>query len=305
MDYCDSAAAAELSHQNTIATERCGGALRTATVATRAATRLTFAVEDYVVLRIASAASNALFAAVMIEQQVRVARGTGSFRRLDLTDQDGVAQIVHDLKSPLSTIALEVAVLEATLGPELAAATAHVLQRITRNVEFMDRLIHDLLDLSAIDAGRFELQRKATDLRELVIGVLDRCVPTRERERLIVHADTPLELAVDDLRIERVIANLVHNALKYAPPATGVVVRLDRRRDDACLSVIDAGPGLTAAEASTVFEKHRRGSAALGDGAGLGLYVSKRIVEAHGGRIGVDSQPGLGSRFFVELPLLA
>jgi signal transduction histidine kinase len=133
--------------------------------------------------------------------------------------------------------------------------------------------------------------------------VIERVTTTRDRRRVFLRADEPLTIDVDDLRIERVVANFLQNALKYAPQHTGIVVRLDHLPDRACVSVIDAGPGLTADDALHVFDKYTRtASARAHEGTGLGLYVSKRIVESHGGSIGVESVQGAGSRFFFELP---
>jgi signal transduction histidine kinase len=107
----------------------------------------------------------------------------------------------------------------------------------------------------------------------------------------------------DELRIERVVANLVQNALKYSPASCPVVVRVDLARDRACVVVRDYGQGLAVEEQGLVFEKYRRATTARDhEGSGLGLYVSKRIVEAHGGEIGVSSQPGKGSSFYFTLP---
>jgi signal transduction histidine kinase len=113
-------------------------------------------------------------------------------------------------------------------------------------------------------------------------------------------------MAIDDLRIQRVVTNLLGNALKFAPRHTHVVVRLEACVDGgARISVIDAGPGMAAAETAYVFERYRRTkSASHFEGSGLGLFVAKQIVEAHGGMIGVDSVPGTGSRFYFELPAM-
>jgi signal transduction histidine kinase len=110
----------------------------------------------------------------------------------------------------------------------------------------------------------------------------------------------------DEMRIERVISNLVHNALKYGGDFGPVTVRLDARGACACVSVIDNGPGLTADEGRLVFERFQRAQRnASQDGYGLGLYTSRRIIEAHKGRIGHANQATRGSRFFFELPAIA
>jgi CheY-like chemotaxis protein len=109
---------------------------------------------------------------------------------------------------------------------------------------------------------------------------------------------------MDPNRIERVLVNLVQNALKYSPHDSPIVVRVGARGRTAVVSVVDRGPGLTAEEVSYVFDKYRRTpTAEQRDGLGLGLYISRKIVEAHRGRIGVDPGPGPGSTFHFDLPL--
>jgi signal transduction histidine kinase len=226
----------------------------------------------------------------------------GSFMPSHLHEDD-VAQIVHDLKSPLTTIALEAELLEHKLSVGDHIDVHHSMARITRNAWFLERMVQDLLDLCSVEAGHLELHPAPTELRTLLEDVIERVTTTRDRRRVFLRADEPLTIEIDDLRIERVVANFLQNALKYAPQHTGIVVRLDHLPHRACVSVIDAGPGLTADDALHVFDKYTRtASARAHEGTGLGLYVSKRIVEAHGGSIGVESVQGAGSRFFFELP---
>lgn len=217
---------------------------------------------------------------------------------------DEVAQIVHDLKSPLATIQLETELIDARLGDLDNESLCRAVGRIMLNVGYLDRMIQDLLDACAIDAGAFAIHRAPTEMRTLVEQVLERVVATRDRERVLFHGSHRIVTAIDAPRIERVIGNLVQNALKYAPRASAIVVRLDVTPSAICIAVIDAGPGIAPEEREAIFEKYRRsGNAGGHEGSGLGLYVSKRIIEAHGGRIGVDSVHGVGSRFFFELPI--
>lgn len=221
----------------------------------------------------------------------------------ELSDDD-VAQIVHDLKSPLATIALESELLDGSIEALDQDAMSAAVHRIQLNVDFLDRMIRDLLDLCAIDDGKFVLHLMTAELKTLIEGVVDRVVATRDRDRVFVDGAEPVQLEIDELRIERVVANLLQNALKYAPSRSRVVVRLSRRAGCACVSVLDAGPGVPEALRAEIFDKYRRAhDATAHDGHGLGLYVSKRIIEAHGGRIGVEPVHGAGSRFFFELPL--
>jgi PAS domain S-box-containing protein len=217
---------------------------------------------------------------------------------------DDVIQIVHDLKSPLASIALESELLDASIEGLDHDALCRAVQRILLNVGFLDRMIQDLLDLSAFDAGRFSLRRNPVELRSLIQGTLDRVVASRDRKRVLFECESSVVVSVDGLRLERVIANLIENAFKYAPKHSGVVVHLSHGPSTVCVAVIDAGPGVAEDDHVAIFDKYRRARAAgTTDGNGLGLYVAKRIVEAHGGRIGVERVRDAGSRFFFEIPV--
>lgn len=239
----------------------------------------------------------------------RFARGTRELKRIETTCvaveaermlENEVAEIVHDLKNPLYAITLEAALLEDKLQRGDRATGLHSLRRIERNVAFLDRLVLDLLDVCALATGHFQLSREPTDLRALVAGVCHRVTG----ERVVLDASRPVRAMVDPLRVERVIANLIDNALKYTPASSGIVVRLTECSKRARVSVVDTGPGIAASELAYVFDRYRRAATSgRKSGYGLGLYVCKRIVEAHGGRICVESIQGVGSHFFFELPI--
>jgi PAS domain S-box-containing protein len=223
---------------------------------------------------------------------------------LDAEHASGVAEIVHDFKNPLATIALEMCLLDDKLEKDHGADLHPVVARVNRNIDFLDRMVQDLLDSCTITAGELSLQRRPTELRSLLEHVLERAVATCDRTRVVLSAPSPVTLVVDELRIQRVVANLLQNALKYAPRESAVVITLDVTASHARISVIDAGPGMVPDELAFIFDKYRRTARARRhEGSGLGLYVSKQIIEAHGGRIGVDSAHGIGSRFFFELPV--
>ncbi len=215
-----------------------------------------------------------------------------------MIDELAVAEIVHDLKTPLSVIGLE-----AQLAAERWRANeAPMLQldRIERNVAYMDHLVHELLDLCIVDADRLELDIEPVELRHLLEDVIERVVPSPERHRVVLEGPR-FVIECDARRIERVVANLIDNALKHTAASAGIVVRLGRSMMGASISVIDAGPGIAAEQLAQLFGKYRRGTSER-RGTGLGLYVSRKIIEAHGGKLGVESVRGVGSRFFLELP---
>lgn len=240
----------------------------------------------------------------MLEPMAPEAAGTYPGVRIE-----DIASITHDLKSPLATIALEVTVIQETLPSHSSTDVRRSLSRIERNIAFIDYMIHDLLDLASIDARRFEIRRTPTDLAELILAVVERVVATRDRDRIFVELPPRahlLHVMADAQRIERVICNFIQNALKYAPRTSPIVIRLEDLGARARVSVIDAGPGIPADELANVFDKFNRARDAFSvEGTGLGLFISRKIVEAHGGHIGVDSEVGHGSRFHFELPVPA
>lgn len=216
------------------------------------------------------------------------------------TRADDMAALAHDLRGPLSIIMLETSVL-AELANELgAAAVKGHCDQIQHNVEYMARLVADLLDLASSDAGQLRLSPARAELGGLVRAVLGATVPSRDRGRVVLAVRKPVHALVDAARIERVIANLIGNALAYTPPESLISVAVEARDGRAHVSVSDTGPGLSAEEARTVFERYRRGPRG---GYGLGLYVCRRIIELHGGEISVTSTPMHGARFLFDLAL--
>jgi signal transduction histidine kinase len=235
----------------------------------------------------------------------RIAKGTRDLGARVLVPgapalREDVAAIVHDLKNPLAVILLETAAIEQRLAGRLPIAVARGLERIAVNAAYVERMIAGLLDLVASDEAHLELRRERVDLALLVRGAIERSVASTDLARVAIEIREPLVVEGDAMRLERVVANLVGNALQYSAAGVRVTVRVDRRDPHACVSVIDAGEGLTADQVATCFDRYRRSERG---GHGLGLYICRRIIEAHHGRIGVQSTPGRGARFYFMLPL--
>ncbi|QSQ21008.1 PAS domain S-box protein [Pyxidicoccus parkwayensis] len=226
---------------------------------------------------------------------------------LDRLREEYVGLISHDLRGPLQVINLRASLLQRDLHARHLAREEGLTEAILRSVGWMSAMIEDLLEGSRLESRRAPLRREPKDLVRFLEEVLERDVPPdlRERFRLDVAGQVP-SVWVDPARLERVLANLLGNAAKYSPPPLPVVVRARAHEAWVVVSVNDQGPGLAPEDAEHIFDKYYRtkqGSASDAKGLGLGLYISRLIVEAHGGRIWVESEPGKGAAFCFSLPV--
>lgn len=216
-----------------------------------------------------------------------------------------LAMLVHDFKVPLSLVTLETQVLQEQLDDGAHVDMVRAISRVLRNVGFIERLVHELIDASTIEAGRFEVRRRPTELRDLVEGVVARWGDTPDRARVAVEAQGRIVALIDSLRVERVFANLLHNALVYSPERSPIMVKIRTLANIARVSVHDAAHRIPPHELDGLFDHYRIFAADYrSHGSALGLSISKQIIEAHGGRLGVTSSDHDGSEYFVELPLV-
>jgi signal transduction histidine kinase/CHASE1-domain containing sensor protein len=209
----------------------------------------------------------------------------------------------HELKTPLTALTLQSESLRASAGKATSDSVARKADAIRRNVDRLTRLVATLLDLTRITAGRLEIHREDVDLVEVVTDVLARFEEEARRAGCDLRLEAPASLVGhwDRLRIDQVVSNLLANAVKYGP-GEPIDVRLEARLDSARLTVRDHGIGISDADQKRIFERFER---AVSDrnygGFGLGLWIVRRIVEAMGGTIHVESAPARGATFVVEL----
>jgi PAS domain S-box-containing protein len=216
----------------------------------------------------------------------------------------------HELKTPLTALLLSLRSLRRRLEQEsLANGTLKAqVDRCESAAARMGDLIHTLLDMAQIHQnGKLKLSVSQVDLVDAVRRVVSGLEAVRAGgpQEIQVEADGPVTATLDSLRFDQVLTNLLSNAMKYgAGKPIEVRVRRDQDGDLAHLEVIDHGHGIDPGMTDKIFEPFERAVSAEGPipGLGLGLYVVKMIVEGHGGRIHVESRPGLGSRFIVDLP---
>jgi two-component system, OmpR family, sensor histidine kinase MtrB len=213
--------------------------------------------------------------------------------------------VAHDLRDPLSAVQMSVALLRHDQSVAADEGVRQAVERIGRQVQRMDRMVGDFLDGARIEAGLLELRLELHDARAIVEQAVDLFEGLAHAHALQVRLPVgAVPICCDHLRIEQVISNLVSNAIKYSSPGSTVEVVLDSSPSELELRVHDTGVGISEAELAGLFDPFRRGglAAAAAPGSGLGLFVVRRIVEAHGGRIEVESAAGEGSTFRVLLP---
>jgi signal transduction histidine kinase len=228
------------------------------------------------------------------------ARAWDEAQRAIRTRDEVLAVVSHDLKNPLEAVLLSASLLLRSPESPRVRRYAEALQRSAGR---MDRLIRELLDLSRMDAGRFRVEPRAERLEEVVEDALIVLAPlAAEKEIRLSAVGGPLgaEIPCDRERVAQVLSNLVGNALAFAPRRGTVAVRLALGEREAEVAVVDDGPGIAPDDLPHVFERYWKSHSRRG--TGLGLAIARGIVEAHGGRIWVESRLGEGSTFTFTLP---
>ncbi len=234
-----------------------------------------------------------------------VLRDISELRRLESVRREFVANVSHELRTPLTSIRALVETLEAG-AIEDEAISMDFLGRIVGEVDRLTELVEDLLDLARLEAGRTRLRYERVDPVELVRTGAERLRPQVERARLTLtmsHGDDLRKIDVDRTRIEQVLINLVHNAIKFTP--SGGEIRVDVRQEAGRtrIRVADTGVGIAEDEQLRLFERFYKSDKARNTGGtGLGLAIAKHIVQSHGGEISVESVVGEGATFTVSLP---
>jgi PAS domain S-box-containing protein len=232
-----------------------------------------------------------------------VFRDVTELRRLEQQRDEYVALISHDLRSPLSGVLMFVSGMKRSM--ERTGLPVNLAERAERNVMRMKAMLEELTEATTLESHGLALQRVAFDLRELIVGVVDGMGDAAAR-RITLDADDALPYVVlgDPSRLERVVGNLLTNALKYSAEDAPVHALLARKGSDVELDIVDRGIGIAPESIKMLFDRYYRTTAgkARASGLGLGLYIARLIVEAHRGRIDVSSEVGKGSSFRVTLP---
>ena len=224
--------------------------------------------------------------------------------RFDELKNDLVATVAHEFRTPLTSMRMAVHILqEGTVGP-LTEKQLDLVYAARDDCERLQGIVEDLLDLSRIEAGKVDVSLTPLPAKTIVDGaVAGKADAARDAGLTLGEeiAEPVLPVLVDPERIGLVFDNLIVNAMRHSPPHGRIEVRARPDSDHVRFEVVDEGPGIPPEYRQRIFEKFFRMPGPKGDGIGLGLYISREIVAAHGGEMGVESGPGKGSRFWFTL----
>ena len=249
--------------------------------------------------RVAPALEAVLAAALEREALTHELVETSALRRSDEIKTAVLRSVSHDLRSPLTAIlAASEALGSQALEPEERTELADAITKESRR---LSRLVDQLIDLSRLQAGTAEPREDWCSLEEVIRAAVEDTGASPERVRLMIDRDLPLVRA-DATQLQRAMGNLVDNALHYGA-GTAVSVRARVSGGRILIRVVDQGPGIPLVEQDRIFTAFYRAPGAAGHGSGLGLAIVRGFVEANGGDVRVESLPGQGSSFVVELPL--
>ena len=230
--------------------------------------------------------------------------------RLNRARRDMVANISHELRTPIANIRLIIdSLFHEQEKPKRKQSTTAV-KAIARETDSLLWLVQELLDLSMIESGQAILRMVEEPLREIVTDAIERVEDQSDAKEIEIVDETPdnLQVLADRDQVRRVLINLIHNAIKWSPPNEKIRVRASSGGDEVIVSVLDRGPGVPEEFRERIFERFYQvdPSRSGGEGTGLGLAICKHIVEAHGGRLWVEDNPeskdGKGGCFKFTLP---
>ncbi|AYF89257.1 HAMP domain-containing protein [Pseudomonas sp. DY-1] len=236
---------------------------------------------------------------------VMVLRDVTEERAFERVRNEFVLRASHELRTPVTGMQMAFGLLNERLNFDPEGREADLLKTVDEEMQRLVRLINDLLDFSRYQSGVQVLEREPCDLEELLVALRQRYEPQASEHgieiELELHPPLP-RMSLDRLQIERVLDNLVGNAIRHSPNGGHIRLQARRHGERVLLSVADDGEGVPYSQQSRIFEPfvqvgHRKG------GAGLGLAMCKEIVQLHGGRIGLYSRPGHGAQFYMTLPM--
>ncbi len=225
--------------------------------------------------------------------------------QLETVRKDFVSNVSHELRTPLTSLKSLTETLHETVDKD-PEATRKFLLLMDQEVDNLTQLLNELIELSRLESGRVPLDRKRISPAVILKAIDEMMRLQAERNGLaftVHYPDEISEINADQDRVKQVMTNLVHNAIKFTKPGGSVIISVSEQEDKVVFQVEDTGVGIDPDILPRIFERfYKADQSRSSTGAGLGLSISRHIIEAHGGKIWVESEPGVGSKFFFSLP---
>lgn len=233
---------------------------------------------------------------------------TSALRQLQERQDDLVHAVSHDLRNPLTAIMGQAQLLQRALGQMGLPGSdraARGAEAIAASAKRMNIMIQDLVDATRLESGQLQLATESLDLGSFLADLLERSGDVLEAPRVKTQVEAGLpSVQADPNRLERILLNLLSNALKYSPAETEVLIRAGRGDGEVVVSVVDRGVGIEAEDLAHLFERfYTARGIRKSEGLGLGLYAAGMLVGAHGGRIWAESEAGRGNSLSFTLPV--
>lgn len=246
------------------------------------------------------------FMAVTAITSMLLAAAVAERRAMEKRKDDFISFASHELKTPLTSIKVFTQILQRSFKKAHDKQATAYMKRMDQQVDKLIYLVNDMLDLSKIQTGNFELQREQFSLKRLIEEVIDNIENSTGKKAIILKMNVSPKVYADKARIGQVIMNLLTNAIKYSPKRTNVVITVKKSQGKILLSVEDHGIGISLAQQKRIFERFYRVTdtrTQTTPGLGIGLYLSNMIIKQHGGEMWVESKAGKGSTFSFSLPV--
>lgn len=227
-----------------------------------------------------------------------------ALKRAERARRDMVANISHELRTPITTIGL----LAETLEDDEVRRSKQgrkMIGSIRRELDTLTQIVQEMRDLSRIEQGQMIIKMTENPLKEIVLAGTEPLMALAESKNQVITVEVASDTVVlaDRFQVERIVKNIVHNAIKFTPPEGKIHVKTQVADAEATIMISDNGIGIPAEDVSRIFERFFQVDRSRKDGTGLGLAIARHIVIAHGGKIWVESEEGAGTRFLFTLPL--
>lgn len=236
------------------------------------------------------------------EAYAKEQKALGIARKAVAAREDLMGIVAHDLRNPLHAISIQATYLQKSASSDKAREQAASILSTTAG---MARLISSMLDVASMEAGQFSVTTTKCDVDEIMrasMRVFGAVASSKEIHLVPRVQHAGLAIRADRERVLQLLSNLLGNALKFAPQGSEVGLTVERRQEAVCFAISDAGPGIQAEHLQHIFDRFWKRETEGRKGTGLGLFIAKGIIEAHGGQISVESVPGRGTTFYFTLP---